>query len=278
MRQGAASPPAERPSGCLPVQHAVPRAGRGPHCRASWLPSAACRPQHGSASQRRRGGGMSDAHSALLALPASTCPASTRPASGVRRPEHVLRPPVRCPRVGCPRVWYPVSVSDVQSPVSDIGCPLCGPSVRHRVRVRSIAQVSSCRARVRQAATRLGTGPQSASHPTVCRVAGCGRLRVGRQDGAAGGQPRPESLGHGSSALGSPLVTARACAAPVRPKAAGGPSKQSGPVGVTGSDLENRMWACQYWIWDHPYQDNQALIVTSQNVDNSLQSWAFGTQ
>ena len=117
MRRGAAWPPAARPSSCVAVQPAVSR-WQVPHRRAVMVAERrVCRPQqHGSPS-----------HRALVALSASTCPASGRPVSGVRhvssvrRPVHVQRPRAWCPRVRypvpCPR---PVSSASVRHP-----CPLC---------------------------------------------------------------------------------------------------------------------------------------------------------
>ena len=112
-------PPAAQPSSCVAVQPAVSR-WQVPHRRAVIVAERrVCRPQqHGSPS-----------HRALVALSASTCPASAsgRPVSGVRhvssvrRPVHVQRPRAWCPRVRypvpCPR---PVSSASVRHP-----CPLC---------------------------------------------------------------------------------------------------------------------------------------------------------
>jgi hypothetical protein len=99
------------------------------------------------------------------ACPASTRPASTRPASDVRCVSTSA-----CPVSARLVSDTPVSVSGLQSPVSDVGCPVSGASVRHPVRVASVsalsAPVSSWSARVRRAATRLGQA-RSASHPTV---------------------------------------------------------------------------------------------------------------
>ena len=135
---------------------------------------------------------------------ASACPASTGPASGAYPASACLVSDARCP---CPRSRAPCPTSGVRCPVraSGIGA--------YRVRVRSI---------------RTGEFVQGEG------AAGC--VHVGRSVlPAAGhdlspwvvGRPRWEAL----------WPTARACAAPPRPKAAGGPSTAVRPGGETGSDL-----------------------------------------
>jgi hypothetical protein len=131
MRRGAAWPPAERPSSCVAVQPAVSR-WQVPHRRAVMVAERrVCRPQqYWSPSQRCRGPGYPDAHRALVALSASTCPASARPVSGVRpssvrRPVRVQRSCAWCPRVRCPvpgvrvQCERPASVSTLSAPVSN---------------------------------------------------------------------------------------------------------------------------------------------------------------
>jgi hypothetical protein len=201
-----------------------------------------CRPQqHGSASHRRRGAKMSDAHCALLALSASSVSvrvSSVYP-SGVRRVSGVRASGVRCP----------VSVSGAQSSVSDIGCPVSGVQCQRpaSVRVASVsalsAPVGSWNARVRPAATRLGTGRVGVSpYPSAGQpvrggsltAAGC--VEVGRSVLPAArhdlspwvvGRPRWEVLGRQRER------------APPRPKAAGGPQQQSGREGKPGLASEN---------------------------------------
>jgi hypothetical protein len=238
VRPGAAWPPAERPSDRLPVQQAVPHASRWPHCRASWLPSAACA-AHSNAVRR-----PSDVVVPRCPMPtvpcspcprhlsASVCPASTRPASGV-----------------CPVSAGRVSNARVQSPVSDIGCPVSGVQCQRPVSVRIAsvsalsAPVSSWNARVRPAATRLGTGRVGVSpYPSAGQpvrggsltAAGC--VRVGRSVLPAArcglspwvvGRPRWEVLGRQRER------------APPRPKAAGGPQQQSGREAKPGLASEN---------------------------------------
>jgi hypothetical protein len=108
------------------------RAGRYLTVEPSWLPSAACA-AHSNTGRRPSGVVVPvnpDAHRALVALSASTCPASARPVAGVRhvssgrRPVHVQCPRARCPRARCPRVRYPVPVSASSASVRH-PCPFC---------------------------------------------------------------------------------------------------------------------------------------------------------
>jgi hypothetical protein len=139
VRRGAAWPPAERPSSwpgsaarsLARWQVASPPSRHG--CRAPRVPPPP--QQHGSLSSGVVVPGCPDAHRALVALSASTCPASARPVSGVR-----------CPRVRCP-------MSSVQCPVSMSGVRFERPLSASTLS----APVSSWSKWVRQAATRLGT-------------------------------------------------------------------------------------------------------------------------
>jgi hypothetical protein len=146
--------------------------------------------------------------------PASgACPASACPASGVRRP--VSARPVSARPVSA-RPVSARSVSDARRPCprSRAPCPTRVSAVRCErpasVRIASVSAlsvlVSSCRARVRQAATRLGTGPVGVSphHLQGSRCAEVRSLQVGRSVlPAAGhdlspwvvGRPRWEALG-----------------------------------------------------------------------------------
>jgi hypothetical protein len=105
MRRGAAWPPAARPSSCVAVQPAVSR-WQVPHRRAVMVAERrVCRPQqHGSPS-----------HRALVALSASTCPASGRPVSGVRYMSSVRAPGVRASDIQCRvRIQCPVRASGIR--------------------------------------------------------------------------------------------------------------------------------------------------------------------
>jgi hypothetical protein len=156
---------------------------------------------------------------------ASACPASTRPASDVRCVSTSA-----CPVSARLVSDTPVSVSGLQSPVSDVGCPVSGASVRHPVRVASVsalsAPVSSWSARVRRAATRLGQA-RSASHPTVFASGSSApksksgawswprwqrrhRLDPGRRRGALGWWPGSTAWSTGTRRLraGSPVCRA----------------------------------------------------------------------
>jgi hypothetical protein len=101
---------------------------RAPSC----LPSAASA-AHSNTARRPSGvvvPGCPDAHLALVALPtsssASACPASARPASACPAS---ARPASACPASARPASG--VRASGVQSPVSAVGCPVSGASVRH---------------------------------------------------------------------------------------------------------------------------------------------------
>jgi hypothetical protein len=139
---------------------------------------------------------------------ASACPASTRPASDVRCVSTSA-----CPVSARLVSDTPVSVSGLQSPVSDVGCPVSGASVRHPVRVASVsalsAPVSSWSARVRRAATHVSdrrgrrlTPPYSRParrRPSQSLVLGVGRAGSGGigwtpaavVERSGGGQARP---------------------------------------------------------------------------------------
>jgi len=131
-----------------------------------------------------------------------------RPVRVLRQRPRVQRPPVRrpasgaCPASACPVSARPVSdtpvsVSGVQSPVSDVGCPVSGIRAC-RVCVRLSAPVSSWSTRVRRAVTRLGQA-RSASHPHRIRdrLVGCPSrslvLGVGRAGSGGIGWTRPPS-------------------------------------------------------------------------------------
>jgi hypothetical protein len=196
------------------------RAGRWPHCRASWFPSAA---RAASSNTLRRPSGVVVPGCRMPTMPCSPCP----------RPR-VQRPASR----GCSASACPVSarlVSDARCrcpgsralcPTSDVRCPASGNSgiVKREAAAGSL-----------HASGQAG----SASHPTVCKAAGarrfahCGRLRAGRQERAAGGRPRPESLAVGRPRWEALWSTARVCAVPPRPKAAGGLSPAVRPGGET---------------------------------------------
>jgi hypothetical protein len=211
VRRGAAWPPAERPSGRLPVQQALPRAGRWPHCRASWLSSAACAAHSNTV---RRPSGVVVRRCPIPTVPcspcprhpsASVCPASTRPASGVCPVSARLVSDARCPCPG-PRA---------QCPTSDVRCPVSASGIRAcRVRVHSIRTGKFVEREGAAGSHTPRDRPGRRLTLPICRAAGarrfahCGRLRAGRQERAAGGPSRPESLGRGSSALGSPWPTA----------------------------------------------------------------------
>jgi hypothetical protein len=117
MRRGAAWPPAERPSSCVAVQPAVSR-WQVPHRRAVMVAERrVCR--HSNTGHRPSGvvvPGYLDAHRALVALSASTCPASARPVSGVRYVSSVRTLGDRASGVQCP---VSVSSASVRHP-----CPL----------------------------------------------------------------------------------------------------------------------------------------------------------
>ena len=106
VRRGAAWLPAKQPSSC-PVRWAISRAGRWPHRRVVWLPSAACA-AHGNTVRRPAGGRLVVVAQMSGCLPCLGHPVrilGQRPrvrclVSGVR---------VQCPRVRCPRVRCPMS-------------------------------------------------------------------------------------------------------------------------------------------------------------------------
>jgi hypothetical protein len=141
VRRGAAWPPVDRPSGCLPVQQAVSRVGRWPHCRAVMV---AERPRAAHSYTVRR---PSDVVAPGCPMPTVPCSpvhtssvsvrvSSVDPAS-VRRPVRVQRPPVRCPRVWCPTPRCPMSRAPF--PTSGVWCPVRASEIRAcRVRVGSV--------------------------------------------------------------------------------------------------------------------------------------------
>ena len=211
-----------------------------------------------------------------------------RQRSRVQRPP-VQRPPVQRPRVRCPRVWCPMPGVRVRCPEPRVRRRMSGVRCERpaSVRVASVsalfAPVGSWSARVRRAATRLGIGRVGVS--PLCRAAGvrgsptaAGCVQVSRSVLPARGRPRPESLSRWPSALGGPWPTARACAAPPQPKAAGGPSTAGRPGGKLGLTWENRGGLPGLESGTILIRDDQVLIVISRNVDNALLSWAFSTR
>jgi hypothetical protein len=169
VRRGAAWPPAERSSSCLPVQQAVSRVGRWPHRRAVMVAERrVCRRRHSKKVRRHSGVVVTtDAHRALVALSASSVRvrvSSVRPSSvrvryvSSRRASGVRASGVRYPVFG---VWC--LVSGVQCPVSSAPCPcpvpVSGVRWERPASVSTLsAPVNSWSAWMRQAATRLGTG------------------------------------------------------------------------------------------------------------------------
>jgi hypothetical protein len=196
-----------------------------------------------------------------------------RPACALRQRPRVQRPP-RPASGACPASARPVSVLGLQSPVSDVRCPVSGATsgIRAcRIRVRSVrtgefveregaAGSHTPRDRPGRRLTPSAEQPVRGGSPTA---AGC--VQVGRSVLPACSRPRRESLSRGPSALGGLWPTARACAAPPRPKAAGGPSTAVRPGGETRSDLGEPWWAYRDLnLGPSLSGDNQALILTSQ--------------
>jgi hypothetical protein len=125
------------------------RAGGYLTVEPSWLPSAACA-AHSNTGRRPSGvvvPGYPDADRALVALSASTCPASARPVSGVRYLSSVRASGT------CPASAPGVRASDIQCRVR-VQCPVRASGIRvHFVRTGEFVERL-----VRQAATRLETG------------------------------------------------------------------------------------------------------------------------
>jgi hypothetical protein len=133
-RMAAPAPPYARPEIVRGQQCAEAPLGRRRSDRVR-------RPQqHGSASQRRRGARMSGCYRAWSPhpRPPSACPASTRPASGVRgvssvrppgvRPSGVRPPGVRPPGVRASGVRWRCLVPGVRRPVSGASVRILRPA------------------------------------------------------------------------------------------------------------------------------------------------------
>jgi hypothetical protein len=243
VRRGAAWPPAERPSGRLPVQQAVPRALAGGltaerhGCRVPRVPPTATRFGVPAASW------CQDVRYPLCLA---------RPVRVIRQRPCVQRPPGRRPAcVRCPHVWCPMPGVRVRGPelsvrhrMSGVRCPVPASGIRAcRVRVCSIRTGKFVEREGAAGSHTPRDRPGRRITLPICRAAGarrfahCGRLReVGRSVLPAArhdlspwvvGRPRWEVLGRQRER------------APPRPKAAGGPQQQSGREGKPGLVSEN---------------------------------------
>jgi hypothetical protein len=226
------------------------------------------------------------AHCALLALSASSVSvrvSSVHPSS-VRRPVSSIRlSGVRASGVRCPVSARPVSRA--LCPTSGVRCPVRASGIRAcRVRVRSVRTGGFVE---REGAAGSHT-PRDRPGRRLTPLQGsrCAGVRLLRQAACrSAGACCRRAAGHDLSpwVVGRPRwaalwPTVRACAAPPRPKAAGGPLNSSQAGRERGLTSDNRGGPAETRSGTILIRDNQALILTSQNVDSSLLSWAFSTR
>jgi hypothetical protein len=240
------------------VQPAVSRSGRWPHCRTIIVAEHRRRrpQQHALASQRRRA--AQDVRTPTV--PSVSVGLSSVHPSSVWRPVRVHRPPDRVRASGVAR---PVSDAGVARPVSSVRCPVPGvrcpmPDARCPVSGVDVGYpVSSARCPVSDARRR-----------------------------ASGVQCPVSTSGVRCPVQASGIHACRVCVRSVRTGefmecegAVAATRLRTGRVGVSPHHVCDQLVGCPTGLESGTslVRDNQALILTSRNVDNVLLSCAFRT-